>query len=177
MELLKQCSAELGLSRPAAHDSSEVTVERVRCRTAARQQPLAVLAVDIYLGRLQMRATMHSSRFKIVRRLVHQLNGSPRPGSGASGFAVRIDWPAVVGRSVSHDFVRFATTLPKAQRCAASVQRFWRRGPLRPLAVTVAPMTWSEFLSHRQPCPALDCPTAAPLYGMSGGGQACVQQG
>lgn len=99
-----------------------------------------------------------------------------QPDSDRQGYAVRIDWPGTGARPVSHDFVRFTSSVPRVWQRAAGTRAFWQRGPLQPLAVTVAPMTWSAFATHRQQCSSLDCPTVASLYGMAGGEGVCVQQ-
>ncbi|GAB3848765.1 hypothetical protein GCM10027610_070850 [Dactylosporangium cerinum] len=110
-----------------------------------------------------------NSRVGLLRRMFE-------PDPDREGYAVRIDWPTVGAGPTSHDFVQFTADLSRAWRRAARTRRFWRRGPVRPLAVTVAPMAWSVFAVHRQGCSSLGCPTAAPLYGMSGGDGVCARQ-
>ena len=99
-----------------------------------------------------------------------------RPNPGRLEYAVRVDWPATGGRPVGHDFVRFMTDLPRAVRRAACTRRFWRPGPIRPLAVTVAPMSWSLFAAHRSGCTSLVCSTVAPLLAATGGAGAWLGQ-
>jgi hypothetical protein len=82
------------------------------------------------------------------------------------GFAVRIDWPVAGSAAVCHDFARFTTSLRRAARRAEGTRRFWARGPLRPLAVTVVPIGRDTFRAHAPECLSPDCPTAASLLGM-----------
>ncbi|MFG2042115.1 hypothetical protein [Dactylosporangium sp. NPDC048998] len=73
-----------------------------------------------------------------------------------------------------HDVSRFTTSQRRALRRAAATQRFWRPGPLRPLAVTVVPISRAEFTTHPQACTSLACPTTAVLYGLTAGESAGV---
>ncbi|WP_432982970.1 hypothetical protein [Dactylosporangium sp. CA-233914] len=87
------------------------------------------------------------------------------------GFAVRIDWPACGGDPIGHDFAQFTRRLDVARRRAARATAAWRRGPLRPLAVTVVLIGQAVFRAHPRDCVSLTCPTAAPLYGMRADGR------
>jgi hypothetical protein len=83
------------------------------------------------------------------------------------GYAVRLDWPAPEPGTVQHEFTQFTRSLQRAMRRAASTRRFWSRGPLRPLAVTVVPIGWEVYRAHMHDCGSQRCPTAAPLLGLT----------
>jgi hypothetical protein len=77
-----------------------------------------------------------------------------------AGCAVRRDWP-----DGTHELVGFRTSRPAADRFLRSDLRFWRRGPLQPLAWTVVVVSRRDFDLHakRRECRSPDCPTAADL--------------
>ena len=91
-----------------------------------------------------------------------------------SGYAVRIDWPATgagglcaEAEVVRHEFTQFTASLPRALRRVAGTSRYWSRSPIRPLAVTVVPIERAAFVAHAAGCGSRQCPTTAPLFGMS----------
>ncbi|MEV6930579.1 hypothetical protein AB0M46_39680 [Dactylosporangium sp. NPDC051485] len=81
------------------------------------------------------------------------------------GYAVRLDWPSA-DHAASHEFTQFTTSLDRALRRAASTRRFWSRGPLRPLAVTVVLIGRGAYRAHARDCTSRRCPTTAPLLGL-----------
>ena len=107
-------------------------------------------------------------------RLSTWLGGWLRVRSPADpGFAVRLDWPGFVPGTVCHDYSQFTQSLRRACRRAARTEAFWRRGPVRPLAVTVVSVDRGMFARHRPDCVSVACTTAAVLLGVGGGGSAC----
>jgi hypothetical protein len=135
----------------------------------------AGVLLNINLGSFEMSSTSVSSSTTPSVRLRRRLRWVLRPDPGRFGYAVRIDWPGGAARPVVHDFVRFTTSLPRALGRAAATDRFWQRGPIRPLVVTVAPMSWSLFAAHRSGCTSL-CPAAALLLATPGGAEAWLGQ-
>lgn len=101
--------------------------------------------------------------------LVRVLLRRPVPGDG---FAVRIDWPGYRPMLVCHDLTQFTPSLERARRRAAKVERFWARGPLRPLAVTVVAVDYPTFRTHPRECGSTACPTTAALLGLGPAGAA-----
>jgi hypothetical protein len=88
-----------------------------------------------------------------------------RPARG-DGFAVRLDWPGYGPVLVCHDLTQFTPSLERAVRRVAGTERFWSRGPLRPLAVTVVPVDYATYRDHPRECASTACPTTAALLGM-----------
>jgi len=88
-----------------------------------------------------------------------------RPARG-DGFAVRLDWPGYGPVLVCHDLTQFTPSLERAQRRVVSTERYWARGPLRPLAVTVVPIDYATYRVHPRECGSTACPTTAALLGM-----------
>ena len=88
-----------------------------------------------------------------------------RPARGA-GFAVRLDWPGYRRALVCHDLTQFTPDLRRALRRVVSTERYWLRGPLQPLAVTVVPVDYATYRTHTRECESPDCPTAAALLGL-----------
>ena len=95
----------------------------------------------------------------VVRRLL----GRPVPGAG---FAVRLDWPGYRQALVCHDITQFTPRLQRALPRVGSTERYWSRGPLRPLAVTVVPIDYAAYRDHPRECESMDCPTTAALLGL-----------
>jgi hypothetical protein len=71
------------------------------------------------------------------------------------GFAIRRQWP-----DGSHDFIRFGRTPGEAQRGIDPDQRYWRRGPVRPIDYRVVAISSHDFMLHRyrRGCRSPDCP-------------------
>jgi hypothetical protein len=105
---------------------------------------------------------------KDLTDLVRTLLRRPVPGDG---FAVRLDWPGHGPVLVSHDLAQFTPSLQRARKRAASTERYWSRGPLRPLAVTVVPVGYAAFLAHPRECASMACPTTATLLGAGPAGR------
>ncbi|GAA0713684.1 hypothetical protein GCM10010199_12920 [Dactylosporangium roseum] len=99
-----------------------------------------------------------------------------RPVHGV-GYAVRLDWPSAEAGAVSHDFTQFTPGLRRALRRAASTRRYWVLSPVRPLAVTVVPITRAAFDAHSQQCVSPACPTTAPLLGLVPAGDTTPARG
>ncbi|GAA2632726.1 hypothetical protein GCM10010399_76350 [Dactylosporangium fulvum] len=99
-----------------------------------------------------------------------------RPVRG-EGYAVRLDWPSTDAGAVSHDFTQFTPSLSRALRRAASTRRYWVLSPVRPLAVTVVPITQAAFAAHAQQCVSSACPTMAPLLGLAPAGDTAPARG
>jgi hypothetical protein len=95
----------------------------------------------------------------IVRALLR------RPTRG-DGFAVRLDWPGYGPVLVCHDLTQFTPSLERALQRVVSTERYWARGPLRPLAVTVVPIDYPTYLAHPRECSSVGCPTTAALLGL-----------
>ncbi len=95
----------------------------------------------------------------VVRALLRR----PVPGAG---FAVRLDWPGYGPVLVCHDLTQFTPSLERARRRAVKAERYWARGPLRPLAVTVVPIDHATFRAHPRECDSTACPTTAALLGL-----------
>src|SRR5262245_8444923 len=74
-----------------------------------------------------------------------------RPARGA-GFAVRLDWPGYRRALVCHDLTQFTPDLQRALRRVLSTERYWLRGPLQPLAVTVVPIDCAAYRTHPREC-------------------------
>jgi hypothetical protein len=127
-----------------------------------------------------MLLTSHSSRSKLVRRFTSRLPGGlgrvVGPEPDLAGYAARIDWPGVGGRPVFHEFEQFTSDPRRALRRVERSHRFWAHGPLRPLAATMAPMTWAVSTAHRRGCTSVECPTVAELSAMTGGARAWLGQ-
>lgn len=90
-----------------------------------------------------------------------------RPARPDHGYAVRVDWPGRRPGTVSHALSQFTTDHRRVQRRACSTRRFWARGPVQPLAVTVVALDRTAFKEHPRACSSPACPTAATLHGMS----------
>jgi hypothetical protein len=88
-----------------------------------------------------------------------------RPARG-DGYAVRLDWPGYGPVLVCHDLTQFTPGLERATRRAVAAERYWSRGPLRPLAVTVVPIDYGTYMAHPRECASPACPTTAALLGM-----------
>lgn len=101
--------------------------------------------------------------------LVRLLLRRPEPGDG---YAVRLDWPGYGPVLVCHDLTQFTPSLERAARRAAKAERYWARGPLRPLAVTVVPTGYATFRAHPRECDSTACPTTAALLGLGAAGPA-----
>jgi hypothetical protein len=71
------------------------------------------------------------------------------------GFAVRRRWP-----DGSHDYFRFSRTPGEAQDGIEPDERYWRRGPVRPVEYRVVAISSRDFELHRsrRRCRAPDCP-------------------
>jgi hypothetical protein len=85
-----------------------------------------------------------------------------RPAHG-DGYAVRLDWPGYGPVLVCHDLTQFTPSWQRALRRLRSTERYWSRGPLSPLAVTIVPIDYATFRAHRQQCASTACPTTAAL--------------
>jgi hypothetical protein len=62
-----------------------------------------------------------------------------------------------------HDLVCFRWRMAAAERAGRRDEAYWRRGPWRPVAYSVVPVSRRDFRLHlrREPCRSPDCPTAA----------------
>ncbi|MET7420114.1 hypothetical protein [Dactylosporangium sp. NPDC005555] len=99
----------------------------------------------------------------VVRMLLRR----PAPGDG---FAVRLDWAGYGPVLVCHDLTQFTPDLDRAVRRARSTERYWSRGPLQPLAITVVPIGHATYRVHPRECASTACPTTAPLLGVGPAG-------
>src|SRR5690349_14348089 len=102
---------------------------------------------------------------KDLTDLIRTLLRRPAPGAG---FAVRLDWPGYGPVLVCHDFTQFTPALGRALQHVVSTERYWSRGPFKPLAVTVVPIDYATFRAHPRECPSMECPTTATLLGVEG---------
>lgn len=77
-----------------------------------------------------------------------------RPGSGR--WCVRLDWS-----DGTHDLVTYHRTRTAAQRSVAGLNRYWCRGPHRPVSCVVVVISRHDWRLHRdrRGCRAPDCPT------------------
>lgn len=73
----------------------------------------------------------------------------------ATGFAIRRRWP-----DGAHDFVKLRATPGSAQLAIEGDQRYWRRGPWRPVEYRVVAISRHDFDLHqrRHFCKSPDCP-------------------
>ncbi|MDG6105057.1 hypothetical protein Daura_33230 [Dactylosporangium aurantiacum] len=109
---------------------------------------------------------------KALRDLVRTLLQRRLAGAArVDGFAVRLDWPGYGPVLVCHDLTQFTRSLERARRQAVKAERYWSRGPLPPLAVTVVPIDHATFSTHPRECPSTACPTTAALLGTDAAGR------
>ncbi|MDG4795173.1 hypothetical protein [Micromonospora sp. WMMD1082] len=81
---------------------------------------------------------------------------------GLWGYAIRREW-----RNGEHDLFGFTSDRDEADRAVACDERFWRRGPVRPLAVYVVPTNAAGVDRHSvDGCRAGSCPDS-PVRGVS----------
>jgi hypothetical protein len=85
-------------------------------------------------------------------------NGVEIQGVGwrsVEGFAIRRLWP-----DGTHDYIRLSQTPGEAQSHVEADQRYWRRGPFRPVEYRVVSISLNDYTLHRRrhACRSPDCP-------------------
>jgi hypothetical protein len=94
-----------------------------------------------------------------------ELLASTRVKAWTGGFAVRRDWP-----DGTHDFFGLSPNLALVLRRLARDERFWRRGPLRPVGRTVVWMRGDTFRLHPRWCRGSRCVGGMTARAVSAGG-------